>query len=241
MRNLLFALLFSLAGPAAAQSLHFCAAYMPDGTAMGESGTWNIYEGGGNVYLLFRHDDVLPKRGLEMNIFRVFGDSVVKLGTEYLKSEEGKSWAVVDYHFAEAGEYKVIVTSMGATLDSKVLTVTYLRPGTDYSTSAMQFCTKVSEGQPSDTLRSVQLTSGVAKARAFLACPDGLSCTKITVDVWKREGRDFSKFVSTEDFEVEPGWRFTQFLQSLSERGDYRLMVYSDAGVWINSAEIAVE
>jgi hypothetical protein len=241
MKTLFFALLSLVCLSASAQTLHFCAAYGPDGTPMGESKNWNIYEGGGNVYLLFKNDKPIAQRGISITIMQVFGDSVEKVHSELIMPDGDKDWGVVDYHFANAGDYKVTATLAGSTLDSQKLTISYLRKGTDYTSSAMQFCTRVSDGAPSDTLTSVKLENGVAKARAFLACPDGLSCDKITVDVWKRQGSDFSKFVATQEFEVEPGWLFTQFQHQLQEAGRYRFMVYSDSGVWINSAELTVE
>lgn len=223
-----------------AQSLHFCAAYQPDGTPQGESNEWNMYSNGGNVYLLYRQDDAIAAEGCKFLIEYEDEGEFLYSAASTVQPTGDANWIVLDHHFSEKGHYKVSVKKGSEVLASAELRLSFLRAGTDYSESSMCFTTRVESGKPVDTLSTLKLTSDMVKARAFVHNPDNLNCNKLVVDIWKHNGTAFKEYVATKKFEVEPGWLFTQFSYELKEAGRYRFMVYSDGGVWINSAEIEV-
>jgi hypothetical protein len=226
---------------ASGQSLHFCSSYLPDGSPEGESNEWNMYSSGGNVYLLFRQPDDIPTEGLKFLVEFQEGDEFIYSSSSTVEPKAGARWIVLDHHFSEKGSYKVSVKKDSEVLASAELSLSFLRPGTDYSESSMNFCSSVESGKPVDTLTTLQLLSGAVKARAFVYNPDNLNCSRLVVDIWKHNGTAFREYVATKKYEVQPGWLFTQFSYELKEEGRYRFMVYSDSGVWINSAEIEVK
>ncbi|MCR9067109.1 MAG: hypothetical protein NXI00_24300, partial [Cytophagales bacterium] len=123
--TVIFAGLLSIASSQLyAQNVYACEDYTSSGDPIGIGSTWTIKPDGGYVYLLYKQNRTITDDAIYFFIDILQGGDYEEFDTELVTPEAGKDWALLDYKFTKAGEYRVeIINSTYETVASTYLTI----------------------------------------------------------------------------------------------------------------------
>lgn len=225
------------------QQLFFCEKVLADGSPSGVAEKWIIDDNGGAVYLLYEHYAALDVKKLT---YTVTGKSVAASKEVYVNGE--KDHAVLDYFFTEPGKYKVTVGIGDIVYTSSIIEID--RAGTSgvntyyYKNSQIIACESVDGGEAVRPGKEFVISSRGGYV-SFQVINDGkpVEAEKLVVDIY-RKGPDsdtYDYLVATMNYDVEKSWKKPYFRYTFNMSGDYRLNVFNENDVWINSSFVIIK
>ncbi|MBW8049613.1 MAG: caspase family protein [Cytophagales bacterium] len=249
--------------PAFSQKVYFCSNYTEEGEPIGKSNTWTIKPTGGYVYILYNNgsDNIITSK-LSLSINKLSGTKYDQYDTRSITLESKKNWALYDYQFTEAGEYRItfldanekeldrdyvtIKLSEGSQADfqyeyadtndqSEVVSTDY------YVSSALTFCEGVDKkGKCFKPAKKWNLGKNGCSVFCKVDNKAPLKTSQLIVDVFKKEGTDYSKFVDTKYIDIEPDKNSVFFKYTFDESGEYKFNVYNKGEAWINTEYVTI-
>lgn len=233
------------------QRIYFCSNYTDYGDPVSAGNTWNINSGGGNVYILFQN----AGRPLNVNTITIYID---KLNTssqyaawdnKYPSVNPDKTWAVIDYKFTTAGDYRVTVLINLVEIVKEYISIKLNNSVTTASDILYYSGATVTPGTGIDaTSGYVYGVNGPfyldsrSEAKIYFKVSNGeksLNTSQLIVDIYKKNSSDKFDFYRTEKFDaVNLNWVY--FVSTFYAKGSYRASVYNAGSNWINDAYFTI-
>jgi hypothetical protein len=126
-----------------------------------------------------------------------------------------------------------------------VLTVNYAKAQvtTDYyKYSEVIFCEDVVDGKPVNASSTFTIgeNGGYVQVQVDNAGRK-LKTTTIIADVWKKSSSgEYDKFIETKKYTIEPTWDAPYFKYTFYKAGKYKLAIYNEDEVYINSGYVTI-
>lgn len=241
-----------------AQAVYACEDYTSSGEPIGEGSVWNIEPDGGFVYLLYSNN------GRKLNDELIFFFIDKKTGGSYEEYDtktaapEKKPYALLDYKFTEAGDYKITIynadveelASTYITIKVKGSTTSTTKPSTTggkvdtyyYSNCKIIFCEEVTDNEPVNEATSFTIPKAGGYLTVQVDNGKALKTTQMIVDVYKKPkgGSDYTEFVETKRYDIKETWDRPYFTYTFYEKGEYKLSVYNADEVFINAGYVTI-
>jgi hypothetical protein len=125
-----------------------------------------------------------------------------------------------------------------------VLTVNYAKAQvtTDYyKDSEVIFCEDVVDGSPVNAATIFNIGANGGYVQVQVQNYAKIKTETLIVDVWKKSSSgEYDKFIETKKFTVEPAWTAPYFKYTFYKAGKYKLAIYNEDEVFINSGYITI-
>lgn len=253
--SILTGLSFLLSAGAQAQSkkLYFCSDYTATGEPVGVSSVWSISPTGGNVYMLYQNGGInISTPTIYVYVDKLSDGSYKEYATKSLIPDKYKSWAIYDYTFTEAGDYKItFLDASKNTLATEYCTIKFKTAsaavGTKtsgitsdyYINSKVTFCEKVTaSGEPVTPSDVFRIGTGGGYVQVLVAHTQPMKTTELIVDIWKGSG--YNEFVETKRIIVQENWSWTNFEYTFLTPGNYKFAVYNKEETAINTGYVTI-
>lgn len=221
------------------------------GSPVGRSSTF--YLSGGDVTVTFQ----VENHGKKMKTEKLIVDIWKKDGSDYDKFIDTKRYTIeydwthpyFTVDFDDAGDYKVAVFNEDETyINTAYITIkgsggsnsnsnsgdvdTYY-----YSSSEIISCDDVKNGDPVGESKNFSVGEVT-----FQVDNDGkeMKTETLIVDIWRKDGSDYNDFVETKRYTIQANWTHPYFKYTFSDKGDYKVAVYNEDEVWINTAYVTI-
>lgn len=246
------------------QQVYFCSNYTEEGEPIGKSIVWNIEPSGGYVYILYNNgkDNIITSE-LSLLINKLSNNKYHKYDTRSITVENNKNWTMYDYLFTEAGDYKItILDANSKELAKDYLSISIIEKSQQeetvydeknsknknildtyfYESSELTFCAGIDKNGKAIDPNS---TWTIGKDGGFVYClidnKAPLKSDQLIVDIYKKKGSDYSKFVDTKYLDVESEWHYAYLKYTFYDPGEYKFNVYNKDEVWINTEYVTIE
>jgi hypothetical protein len=241
------------------KKLYFCSDYTSTGEPVGTSSVWSISSKGGNVYMVYKNGGANILSG----VIYIFIDKLnsaneyKEYATKTLVPYKFMNWALYDYKFTEAGEYKVkFLDDLYAELateyvtikmkDETVPTTTTSTTGTGekvdmnyYTGTKIYLCENVSaEGDPITPSEVFNIPPAGAYTYVLVNAYKELKTTQFVVDVYT--GDNYKDFVETKYIEVTPTSKWSYFKYSFYKAGKFKISVFNKDWVPVGSSYVTI-
>jgi hypothetical protein len=125
-----------------------------------------------------------------------------------------------------------------------VLTVSFAKAqvNTDYyKNSEVIFCEEVSDGSPVNSSSSFTIGANGGYVTVQVDNGKAMKTTQLIVDVWKKSSTgDYDKFVETKKYDIKSTWDAPYFEYTFYKAGKYKLSIYNEDEVFINSGYVTI-
>lgn len=253
MKRILFSFILLIIGTfALPQTIYFCNNYTDNGDPIETGNVWTVKSTGGNVYVLYKNGG----RTLGVNSITFYIDKLSTSATytvwenKYLSVNPNKTWAVLDYRFTSAGEYKVSVLINSISVVTQYVTIKMDNSGASTASNSTLYYS----GSSVIPGTNIDLTSGYVysefgpfylnsgQSKVFFKVSNGdrvLATNKLYVDITKKNYSGTFDFVETKNYDISDlNWVY--FFHVFYSVGTYKVNVYNGKNVWINSATFSV-
>lgn len=245
-----------------AQNVYACEDYTSSGDPIGVGATWTIKPEGGYVYLLYNQSRTITDDAIYFFIDILQGGEYEEFDTELVTPDAGKNWALLDYKFTKAGEYRVeIINSSYETVASTYLTIN-MKGGTTnnnnssnnntgsggdvdtyyYSDSEVIACEEVKNNTPQNVATTFNIGRNGGYVTFQVDNGKAMKTTELIVDIYMKPkgGSDYSEFVETKYFTIEEHWDKPYFQYTFYDAGEYKLAIYNKESTWINNGYVTI-
>lgn len=264
MKKLLFISMLLLSTLATfAQKVVLCEDYdKTTGEPSGVYKNWDIKASGSYIYIIYTHNKQI-KNELVVYIDKKYSDGEYgAFDTQYISTSEtkGKNWAMLDFKFTEAGEYKIIILENGKELAYTYTTIGYqegYEPTSNnnsnsnnnndddeidtyyYENSEVSVATSVDDKtfEVSGKKESEYLSNIRGKELYIVVEQD----SEFKTDLFYLDIELNGEFLETKEIEVESNWNIAWHKYSFTKRGKYYIEVYNANDVYVNSIEFEVK
>ncbi len=247
-----------------AQEIVFCSNYDSKGEPVGASNTWNLDEKGGYVYVLFyNHNKRIKSKKLILNIRKKSGNIYRNYEKRAMEIQSNRTWALLDYQFTEAGNYKCTVQDYeGKELAMNDLTiilktrtepeneqnpptinhqqnrVLHKDPDRSYYNAKTIFCRSIVNMVPTNTgsvFKAGELSVEVVNDRP-------LYTDTMIVDVFKKgfETEKYPIYVTSKNFWIDGSLESAYFSLNLNETGEYKVICYNRRSQTISQGYVTI-
>ncbi|MCB0508668.1 MAG: hypothetical protein R2739_00700 [Chitinophagales bacterium] len=254
----LLSLVFGFNAIAQTPKVELCESYNKEtGKTSGLYKAWDIPKDGGYIYIVYNQDKTIKdKLTLDVQKKNKNGD-FVSYDTKTFDNDaaSSKKWAMYDYLFTEAGEYKISVRDN----KNKILATTstdigFMKDKTDsdddsdddakdtyyYENTSITFGDDVKNAEVIGERDTFKLKNGKVDLVALLYNDDALKCKSITVSIYN--GKDYETLVDELTFTIESlDWNWVKLPISVKEKGNYVVDIYNNYDTFINSGYFTVE
>jgi hypothetical protein len=126
-----------------------------------------------------------------------------------------------------------------------VLTVNYAKAQvtTDYyKDSEVIFCEDVVDGSPVNASSTFTIGENGGYVQVQVDNSNKkLRTTQLVVDVWKKSSSgEYDKFVETKKYDIQSTWTAPYFKYTFYKAGKYKLAIYNEDEVFINSGYVTI-
>lgn len=244
-RTILFILFFSVAVLTHAQNIYICKSYTPSGAPIEAYNEWEIDNNGLNLFILFQNNERINGPLVYLFIDKFENGAYYPYDSKAIKISEAKTWLAYNYRFAEPGTFAIYfqdakqkqLADIRASFSVASLAEKTRRSGNSiyYESCSLSFCDVVIAGKPMNIRRNTTLAGGVKKMYVYIDNFKPLNTSKILVHVWRKKNYSFSydEFVDSKKFKLEPQWNDTYFKYVFIEPGDYKIIIYNEAEIFM--------
>ncbi len=114
--------------------------------------------------------------------------------------------------------------------------------GTNYSNAQVKFCTDLDSKQYPQNPGSVFYISPKGSwVYVWLGNDRALNTTELKMDVYKKQGEEYSDFVESKSYDITSTWEDTHFKYSFYKGGDYKVSIYNKEGTWIANGFVTIK
>ncbi len=226
------------------QTVSFCEGIDESGQPHKTSLKWTVRPDGGIVSIHYMQDSIIRHEKLYVYIDKKEKDVFREFDSRSLIIEEIKKWAVLDYDFNEPGEFRVTFLdqqrkplaegSVIIEVATRHITTSY------YSGCELFFCEDSRGGEAYNPSGEFAIDEFGGEIVLLIKHTKPLNTNIIIVDIWKKRGEKYDKFVDAVRFRVEPQWRYAKVVCEFSTPGEYKAMIYNEDEIWITSGIVEV-
>ncbi len=125
-----------------------------------------------------------------------------------------------------------------------VLTVNFAKAQvtTDYyKYSEVIFCEEVSDGSPVNPSSSFTIGENGGYVTVQVDNGKAMKTLELVVDVWKKSSSgDYDKFIETKKYTIKSTWNAPFFEYTFYKAGKYKLAIYNEDEVYINTGYVTI-
>lgn len=246
-----------------AQRIYPCGDVTDSGDPKDIGYEWNITADGGYVYLLFKNNKTIYDDVVYFFIDIMNSGKYEEFDTKSVKPESGDDYALLDYKFTKAGEYKIqIINADYETVATEYLTIN-MKGGSSgsnnnsgnynddddeeidsdyYANSEVIACTDVESNTPINVGTVFSLSKNEGTVIFQVKNGKALKTEGLKVKIY-RKGRgssDYDEYVTTKNYDIKVTWDKPYFSYQFTETGEYKLAIYSEEDVWINNGYVSI-
>lgn len=243
-----------------AQRIYPCSDVTSSGEPDGVGYEWNISSDGGYVYLLFKNDRTIYDDVVYFFI-DIMNDGVYEeFDTKSIKPDRGNDYAVLDFKFTKAGEYKIqVINADYETVATEYVTINWKstsgRNNNDYgnnnktkidadyyANSEIIACEEVESNTPIGVGTNFRLSKNEGTVIFQVKNGKPIESEGLVVKIYKR-GRgssDYDEYVTTKSYEIKTTWDKPYFSYKFDDIGEYKLAIYNEEDVWINNGYVTI-
>ena len=243
-----------------AQNIFFCSDYNSKGEPIGATKTWNIDEKGRYVYVVFsNHNKVIKSKKLTLNIRKKSGTVYRNYEKRVMKIQSGRTWALLDYQFTEAGDYEVsVMDNQGKVLSTYNFPVNLKTTATEDKTSTENLPNKGPLKDPdrgyykAETIFSKLIADGTradtgsvfraGELNVEIVNNGPLASDTMIVDVFKKgyETEKYPIYVTSKNFWIDGGQNKASFSLNLDQTGEYKVITYNRRSQTISEGFVTI-
>jgi hypothetical protein len=225
-----------LAIPQLKAQLYFCGNYTDEGEPLKVSDTFTLGENGGYVYILFSNKKkVIHAKTLNVVVTKLKDKVYLPYDKQVMQVQDKKSWAIIDYHFTDGGNFKVSVEeNNGRELSKNFLTVTLrnpnesqsqdMSPDEKYYSATILFCKSVKDGVPKETGHSFNR----GNVYLFLKNDNKLATDSIKVKYYRiPPGGNAYEPYDVKRYGISGTYYETYFDMEFMDAGEYKVEIYN--------------
>lgn len=261
--SLLFIGLLTFSSQAlSAQRIYPCADVSSSGEPSDVGYEWTITPDGGFVYILFKNNRTIYDDVVYFFIDIMNDGKYEEFDTKSIKPERGNDYAVLDFKFTKAGEYKVqVINAEYETVATEYLTINMKGSSTSggrnnnnnnnnnvkidadyYANSEIIACEDVEDNVALGVGTNFRLSKNEGTVIFQVKNGKPIESVGLVVKIYKR-GRgsaDYDEYVTTKNFEIKTTWDKPYFSYQFEDIGEYKLAIYNEEDVWINNGYVTI-
>lgn len=237
-----------------------CDSYDDYGAPTGIHSSWDIKSDGGYVYILYNQDRNISQELLLYVDKKNSNGSYVAYDTRYFKYDANnkKKFAVYDYKFTEAGDYKITVNTGYDVLASTYTSVNVVSNDENSenkkkaSSKSNEFDTyyyedsKITFGESIDAnavvsgeASSFQLRNGKRDIFCKIQQDKDLNITQLVVEVYG--GDDYKEKIFSQTYSIpSKTWNWVKVPLSFTKPGKYVVDMYNENDIYLNSGYVDI-
>jgi hypothetical protein len=257
----LWMFLFCLLAKAQGEKVVLCDSYDDYGIPTGVHTNWDIDTAGGYVYVLYSQDyDIRQKLSLYVDRKKEDG-TYAAFDTRYFSFDatNTKKFAVYDFKFTKAGDFKISVMGNGKALATTYCNVAVTETSANYlnkkkaqkngdAVDTYYFeKSKITFGDAIDDKAVVTgeatvfyLRNGKRDIMAKLQQDNDLKVTQVLVEVYG--GTDYKEKIASQLYDIpSKTWNWMKVPLSFNKPGKYVVDMYNEDDVFINSGYLEIK
>ena len=253
MKTLIICCLTLFSTALSAQEINFCLNYTVLGEPIRVSNSWNINEDGGYLYVLYRQQTSITKNNYYVVISEERDGLFQEVDRQRIVPELGKNWAAVYYKFLKPGDFKVSVIENDQLHATEYLTILTQKvrkrgkrkiikdPRLLYTNTKVIACETVKDGRAINPSAVFRITEQPTEVTFLIMNDKAISLEKLNIDIYKKAGPfdQYSQFVESKRISLMHD-NTTYFNLQFLEPGDYKVYIYDQDQVWINSGYVTI-
>lgn len=254
MKTLLHICFIALSATTFAQEIHFCLSYTVLGEPIRVSNSWNVNEDGGYFYILYKQPGTMDNGRFELVVNEEVNGQFTQISRHRIPTEIGKNWIAVYYKFLRGGDFRVTVLENEKPVAEEYLTITQRKPGTAnakklkkdprllYSSTRVVACEAIKEGKPVNPSAVFSIPKNTNQVTFLILNDQSLGTEKLHIELYKKPTTlgGYSDFVESKRVMLEHNRDKTYFTLEFLEPGEYKVYIYDEDQVWINSGYVTI-
>jgi hypothetical protein len=255
MKTLKISLLVTIAVSfSTAQEIHFCLSYTVLGEPMRVSNSWNINEDGGYLYILYKQTGAIECNKYDMVVSEEREGKFAEVSRYGITPDSGSNWVAVYHKFFKGGDFRVTVQEKERIVATEYLTIIDRKtrilgkkkfkhdPRFVYADTKVVACETVKEGKPVNPSAVFSITENTSQVTFLILNDKGLNTAKLNIDLYKKVTPfgEYSEFVESKRVELMRDQDNTYFTLQFIEPGEYKVYIYDQDQVWINSGYVTI-
>lgn len=254
MKTLLSFWFIALSAASFAQEIHFCLSYTVLGQPIRVSNSWNVNEDGGYLYILYKQPAVMDNRKFELVVNEEVNGQFSEISRHQISTEIGKNWIAVYYTFLRGGDFRVAILRDEKLVAEDYLTITQKRTGTLatkklkkdprllYANTKVVACEAIKEGKPVNPSAVFSIPKNTNRVTFLILNDQSLETEKLNIELYKKPLPlgEYSEFIESKRVTLEHSCGRTYFTLEFLEPGEYKVYIYDEDQVWINSGYVTI-
>ncbi len=235
----------------------FCEDVDDSGNPKVEATTFNIESGGGNVTIYVDNGSTqMQTTGLIVDIYKKGSsdkyDQFIETKNFTIKSTLVATY--FEYFFTEAGDYVVHVYNSEekwindgyVTINNKSggLNIDYNDPTSTfyYIDAKVNFCTELDDLNSCKNSDDVfYISKSGSYVYVWVGMDKAMKTTDLTLDIYKKKGGDYTDFVETKSYTINPDKKAFYIEYTFYNSGDYKFKFYTGNSVWIQDGTVTIK
>lgn len=236
------------------QEINFCLNYTVLGEPIRVSNSWNIGADGGYLYVLFKQPEVITRNIYHLVIEEEKDGVFNEVKKQQIIPETGKNWVAHYCKFRKGGDFKVLILKNNEVITSDYLTILTQRQGITgrrkfrkdprllYANTKVIACETVKGGKAINPSAVFNVSEDVSEVTFLILNEKSVNPEKLNIDIYKKAAPfdNYSVFVESKRLSVTRSSQETYFTLQFAEPGDYKVYIYDQDQVWINSGYVTI-
>ena len=238
-----------------AQEINFCLNYTVLGEPIRVSNSWSINENGGYLYVLYKQPEIITRNKYCVIISQERNGIFKEVDRQHIVPEAEKNWAAVYYRFLEGGDFKVSVLNNSVEMATEYLTIQTKKvrsrskrklakdPRLLYTNTKVIACETVKDGKAVNPSAVFSISEDCSEV-TFLIMNENkeLKAEKLNIDVYRKVSPfdEYAQFVESKRLSLVHHKSCTFFSLQFIDPGDYKVYIYDQDQVWINSGYVTI-
>ncbi|MBA4406054.1 hypothetical protein C0389_02150 [bacterium] len=250
MKKYFFIFVFLCFGSINAQRIILCKAYTNNGEPIDYIYSSTLILDQSVCILFLGENKIIKGQNVYLNIDRISGETRQNHFNKAL-SPQNENWVASVYKFNKEGKFEIYFTNETkqrfSTLTVNVVTqkpTKKIEPPViiHYPEAEITLCEKIQSGKPVGTKRIVSLQYEGGAIYIYMSNTNPFNTEQILISTWRKEkyGLNYSEFIDSKKYEIDPQWNDTFFKYKFTKPGDYKIELYDKKELLIKTAYISV-
>ena len=237
-----------------AQEINFCLNYTVLGEPLRVSNSWSIKEDGGYLYVLYKQPEAITRNLFSIVVSQAQDGVFREINRQRIVPELNKNWVAIYYKFHQGGDFRISVLKNDAEVATNYLTILANKtkkgwkrklnkdPRLLYTNTKVIACETVRDGKAINPSAVFSITQDYSDVTFLIMNAKTIDAGKLNIDIYRRTNAldQYSQFVESKILHLIYDNNSTYFNLQFIEPGDYKVYIYDQDQVWINSGYVTI-